>query len=558
MFIRKKSSPHDPKKISVQIVESVRNGKKVSQNIVRHVGTAFNDDELNAITALAESIMKQMEEVKSNNLPLFEPDQLAPRYAFDNDHDDEALPVDLKKIAEEQRFNQGIVDVFGKLFDLLEFNTIFSGRFAKTNNDILKSLVLARIANSSSKNRSSELLESDFAIRLPVDKIYRMMDQLSDQHSRLHELVLASTKNLFREKIEILFFDVTTLYFESFDADELRNFGFSKDCKFKETQIVFALITTVKGLPITFKAFPGNINEMKTLIPVIEDLKKQFDVEKINFAADRGMFTEENLKKLEDIGVKYVVAAKLRSMDKKTKEQILNFSRNNLERKYSVNELEVKDRRLVIEYSPKRASKDKKDRERLVERLEKIKNKNGRIDLDKLINNNGTKKFLKISKNAKTGKEGEINYEKIKADEEWDGISGYVTNSDQPSHKVLEQYRNLWVIEESFRIQKHDLKVRPIFHFKPEKILAHLDICFLTYALVRQIMYRYELRHKESISFEIIRNELLKVQASVLYDRKNNTRYILPSKMSATARELYSAVGLSRKTTPYRFQQRPH
>ena len=120
-----------------------------------------------------------------------------------------------------------------------------------------------------------------------VDKIYRMMDELdSDSVKRT---IRNSTLSILRNKVNILFYDVTTLYFESFTPDELRSFGFSKDCKFKETQVVIALITTTDGLPITYEAFPGNTHEVKTLLPVIKKLQREFDVASVDFAAERGM-----------------------------------------------------------------------------------------------------------------------------------------------------------------------------------------------------------------------------------------------------------------------------
>ena len=129
---------------------------------------------------------------------------------------------------------------------------------------------------------------------LHVDSIYRMLDRLDSD--RVKSAVRKATMGLSQEKMSVMLFDVTTLYFESVLEDELRSFGFSKDCKFKEIQVVFALITTVEGLPITYKVFPGNTHEVKTLLPSLEELREEFDVEAVEFAADRGMFCEENLR----------------------------------------------------------------------------------------------------------------------------------------------------------------------------------------------------------------------------------------------------------------------
>ena len=101
---------------------------------------------------------------------------------------------------------------------------------------------MARLANPVSKRRTASLLEEDYGIKIPLEKIYKMMDHVSDRESDIKQQIATTTQSLFKEEVDVLFFDVTTLYFESFEADELRNFGFSKDCKFKETQVVLALV----------------------------------------------------------------------------------------------------------------------------------------------------------------------------------------------------------------------------------------------------------------------------------------------------------------------------
>ncbi len=549
MFIRKKESPHKNGRTSVQIVEANRKGNKVSQSIVRHVGTAHNDEELKDLLHLAATIKCRMEEEKQPSLPIFTPEQLVERHSYKET--DKSIKVDLKKLREEQRFNEGVPEVFGALYKQLKFDFVFTGRFAETNNAILKSCVLARLANPSSKLRTSELLEEDFGVKLPVEKIYRMMTQLSKSAGqRLRDLVRESTLDLLHQKVDILLFDVTTLYFESFTPDDLRNFGFSKDCKFKETQVVLALITTPKGLPISYEVFPGNTMEMKTLIPSIKRLKEKYTLNDIDFAADRGMFSDQNLSELERENLRYVVGAKLKNMSKTMKENILQINKNNENNSFKTTDLDYKGRRLVISYCPFRASNDRKARERLVDRVKKIADKDGQIEVKKLVKNNGTNKFLTFE----SKRSAVIDDKKIKSSEQWDGITGYITNSKQSAVSVIKRYRSLWEIEESFRINKHDLKVRPIYHRMPYRIEAHLDICFLTYALARQLSYRYEVQQGERISFNQIRDELLRVQASVLVDTETKKRYVVPSKASPAAKKLYQVMGMKRSLVPYEIE----
>ena len=111
-----------------------------------------------------------------------------------------------------------------------------------------------------------------------------------------------------------MFFDVSTLYFESFIQDELRDFGYSKDNKFKETQVVLALAVTREGLPLGYKLFPGNTGETKTLVVFLNTWKKYIEINRVVFVADRGMFNYINLSFLEESGYEFIVAAKLRSL----------------------------------------------------------------------------------------------------------------------------------------------------------------------------------------------------------------------------------------------------
>ena len=221
---------------------------------------------------------------------------------------------------------------------------------------------------------------------------------------------------------------------------------------------MFALITTAEGLPITYKVFPGNTHEVKTLLPSLEELRKEFDVATVEFAADRGMFCEENLKLLEQSEISYVVGAKLRGMDKATKASILaiHAQQRDGEDSYQEKELEYHGRRLVISYNPVMAAKDRKDRQRLLGRLDKITDADGKVAAKNLIKNSGSKKYLRFDAEKKLAR---VDAERIAMDAAWDGISGYMTNSKRPVVEVIATYRRLWEIEASFRLTKHDMEL---------------------------------------------------------------------------------------------------
>jgi hypothetical protein len=251
VFVRIKTSPNSPRK-GVQICENERINGKVRQRIIRHIGVAMNDGELQDLKNLATALIPQLIQETSGMRPLFPPEELQGiKRAQTNTGirtptgDEELSNVSLADVVEESRVIQGIQDIYGKLFEDLGFSDILAEKYQHT----LKSVVLARLANPCSKRATSAFLEKDFGIQIPLEKIYRMMDQLHPKIQLVKKTTLAATKSLFKDKINIAFFDVTTLSFESKQVDDLRTFGYSKDQKFHDTQVVLALATTDHGLP---------------------------------------------------------------------------------------------------------------------------------------------------------------------------------------------------------------------------------------------------------------------------------------------------------------------
>jgi transposase len=545
MFIRIKQKPNGKK--AIQIVEAIRKADKVQQKIVRHIGQAETDREVEALRNLARAIIFEIKEQRQPSLPLFNHETLLKSRLEKRPARDK---VDVSNLREEQRIIEGIGDVFGRLYQDLGMTDLISGSRKDLQwNAILRACVLARIANPESKRRTASLLEQDYGIKIPLEKIYRMMNHVAANENSIKKHISSSTQSLFSEKVDVLFFDVTTLYFESFTPDGLREFGFSKDCKFKETQVVLALVTATNGLPITYKLFPGNMYEGHTLIQIIEDLKIEHKIENVLLVADRAMFTKTNLDEMERLNVNYIVAAKLKNLKKAVKDEILRdfYEPAVVNNEFHwVRELEHEGKRLVVSFSSKRAKKDGADRQRLIDRLMK-KVKDGKINVSELITNHGTKKFIKVEKGAGAV----VNEEKIKLDSLWDGLHGVITNvKDKSPAEILERYRGLWQIEEAFRVNKHDLRMRPIYHWTEERIRAHIAICFIAFTLAKQAVYRFGIQ-QHPMSFEQIRNELLHAQASIVKDISTGKKYVIPSQVTLNQEKLYQAFGLKRSAPPY-------
>ena len=552
MFVRVKTTPNSPRK-SVQIVSSVRVDGNVKQKIVRHVGIAMDEEELARLKELAEVIKAKLE--TDHQPQLFPPDEVAQQILkakAQPPKQESPLTVDLTHLREQQRVVLGIHEVYGELYQQLGFDRLLPASRYRASNEALYQTVMARIANPDSKRHSVALLEQDFGVNLPLEKVYRMMDQLDDSRvARLKARVCQQTQQVLGgQPLDLLFFDCTTLYFESFTEDDLKQNGYSKDCKFKQPQVLLALMVTREGLPVSYEVFPGATFEGHSLIPVIQEMRAQLPLERVICVADRGMLNRENLKALTEAGVDYIVGDKLKVRSQSQQDQILDrsaYQASGGEQSAKAQDIALTDsQRLIVSDCPVRAAKDRHDREQAVERLLKKvgKSQNPKV----LLNNYGYKQFIDIQ--GKTTLV--VNQEKVAQAARWDGLHGVVTTvSDLSANEVLAHYRGLWQVEESFRISKHDLKIRPIYHWTPRRVRAHLAIAFMAFSCVRHLMYRVKLQQR-LMSAAVIRNALVHVQHSVLRHQETSVRYVIPSALNPEAQRLYRTMAVAYSEVPYR------
>ncbi|OIP01311.1 MAG: hypothetical protein AUJ98_04890 [Bacteroidetes bacterium CG2_30_33_31] len=211
------------------------------------------------------------------------------------------------------------------------------------------------------------------------------------------------------------------------------------------------------------------------MLPIVEDFVQRFKLEDFVVVADSGLMSKSNITQLQSGGYKYIVGALIKNETEEIKRNILSLEKHDNE----FHELKKGDSRLIVSYSSLRATKDKYNREKGVKRLQKAY-KTGNITKEN-INKRGYNKFLEISDNIKVI----INEEKIHEDEKWDGLKGYITNTTLSAKDVYEQYNGLWVVEKAFRITKGTLEIRPMFHFTPRRIEAHVCICFVAYKVYK-------------------------------------------------------------------------
>lgn len=361
--------------------------------------------------------------------------------------------------------------ILNQVYDSIGFNQI--------QDSILRHLVIARISQPMSKHATVDYLKSYFDEDVELYKLYRYMDKLYDtQKEEVQRISVEHTKRILGGHVGLMFYDVTTLYFETSRTDVLRESGFSKDGKTSESQIVLGLLVSRDGYPLSYCIFNGSQYEGYTMLPIIDDFIQRFSLDDFVVVADAGLMSKRNVKLLEDAGYKYIIGARIHTESEQIKEWILQQDKmpgKFHEYRYGDNA------RLILGYSEERAKKDAHNRDKGVARLKKAY-ANGKITKAS-VNKRGYNKFLEISKDIDVV----ISEDKIKEDSQWDGLKGYITNTSITPKEVVEQYHGLWVVERAFRVTKGNLEARPIFHFTEKRIEAHICICFIAYKVYKEL-----------------------------------------------------------------------
>ena len=452
MFVRKKKNRSGTTTI---VVVNKRHGKFEE---VRNFGTAKTESEVSELYSKAQHWLNtnggqqsiDFEDLKGREL------EATDRF-FDN--------IDSVLI-------NGTQLLLGQIYDSIGFN--------RTGDEILRHLVIARVSQPMSKLATVEYLKSYYDEDVDLNHIYRYMDRLyKTQQEQVQQISVEHTKKILGGRIGLMFYDVSTLYFETAKTDDLREPGFSKDGKTAESQVVLGLLVSEGGYPLSYSLFNGSQYEGYTMIPMIDDFKQRFELgEDFVVVADSGLMSEDNVKLLRSAGYKYIIGARIKSEKKAVKDWILSHEKKDgcyFERKRSEGE------RLIVGYSETRAKKDAYNRNRGVARLRKAYS-SGRLTKAQ-VNRRGYNKFLEISKDIQVS----ISEDKISEDEKWDGLKGYITNTSLDAERIVALYHGLWVVERAFRISKGTLDMRPMFHFTERRIEAHVCICFIAYKVYKEL-----------------------------------------------------------------------
>ena len=361
--------------------------------------------------------------------------------------------------------------ILDRVFDNVGFNRI--------DDEVFRQLVKARLSYPASKSATVEYLKNHFDEDVSLSKIYRYLDKLSDnQHKIVQDISVLHTKKILGGHIGVLFYDVTTLYFEADCEDGLRKTGFSKEGRHRNPQIILGLLVSIGGYPLAYCIHEGNKYEGHTMLPVVTEFVRKYELEDFIVVADSGLMNNDNIADLEANGYKYIIGAKIKNESRKIQEWILGQPKTDGQ---MVEYDKGNGHRLLVGYTEDRARKDAYNREKGIRRLEKAYHR-GTLTKDN-INKRGYNKFLKMEGDVKVT----INYEKLEKDAKWDGLKGYLTNTNIPANDVYAAYHNLWHVERAFRIAKSKIEIRPMFHFTRRRIEAHVCICFVALKVYKEL-----------------------------------------------------------------------
>jgi len=385
--------------------------------------------------------------------------------------------------------------------------------FVKLDNKLLLDLVLMRIIEPSSKLQALSLLRELFGLSYTEITLYRNLKQFARLKETIEQAIVAFAKKQYSFNFSMVFYDVTTLYYESFREDEdtfdeegnmtekgLRKGGLGKEIKIGQPIIVIGLMVTKEGFPVSYEVFEGNTFEGDTFIPSILSFQKKHTIQTLTIVADAAMISLENVEKLKKKRLSYIVGARIANLKQTEMAQI---HQELIGQNQTAEDLKIIDGKsiqiqtvkglLICDFSIKRYYKDKREMEKHIVKAEYLVSKNTEGKRTKFLMLKQTEEITdKKKKKGKDKKEKAyaLNTTLIEKTKMLLGIKGYYTNLLEKDEKLTNQdiinhYHTLWHVEKAFRIAKSDLQMRPIYHFKRQTIEAHILICFMALAVCK-------------------------------------------------------------------------
>jgi hypothetical protein len=373
------------------------------------------------------------------------------------------LEINFNPQSKEILFKRGVVvkrSCLQEAYDYLD--SIYGSLGLKHLHSLaLKHFAIIRVLEPASKLKSIDLLQKYFGICYSKTTAFRELAKLVSLKEGVVRAAISYAQNHLHFDFSLVFYDVTTLYYEAFSEDEFRTYGFSKDNKSGQPQILIGLVVNRDGFPVYYDIFQGSTFEGKTIIPVICQIREKYHINSFTVIADAAMLSAENLIKLQNLGINYIVGGRTGKLSLAEVKQIaVNLGR--------VNHKTLRIGEVIYEYSAKRATKDKADNDKQFQKALYLLAHPGRV----------FKRSALLTTNSKGS--FRLNEKLMEKHRGLEGIKLYRTNLTQiPEKLVVNRYHDLWKVEQAFRIAKSDLAARPIYHRKKESIEYHILIVFV-------------------------------------------------------------------------------
>ncbi|PJC82696.1 IS1634 family transposase [Candidatus Roizmanbacteria bacterium CG_4_8_14_3_um_filter_35_14] len=416
---------------------AVQIAHKVAGQLIKleHLGSAHSFQELETLISLAK------ERLRGNQMFLF-PNQ------------GNKLQIRLRRSSSSFLFQ-----ILNRQYQKLGFSQLEDPDFAN--------LCIARIVEPTSKLDSLRVLTDLGINNLSKDRLYRCLQKVikKDYRKIISQLCF---NHVTSQNLNLVLYDVTTLYFEVQEEDSYRKPGLSKERRL-EPQIVIGLLVDQFGFPLGLQSFEGNTAETKTIIPVLEEFQREHHLKKITVVADAAMLSRTNLESLTDNDYHFIVGSRLT----KIPYDIAQFQKQKTLTDNQIITTQKGDYRIIYQYREKRARLDIKNIETQIAKAKRMVNGIAPVKRNR---------FVSLTSERKT-----LNQSLIDKAYALAGIKGYVTNLNLPPQEIINAYHQLFEVEASFRMAKSDLKARPIFLHKRDAIEAHLTIVFTSLAVSRRI-----------------------------------------------------------------------
>lgn len=435
-------------------------------------------------------------------------------------------------------------------------------RFGFSVERVIFAAVLQRLFQPGSDRAGERWIQSyamEGSEHLDLHRYYRTMGWLGEPLGEEHQIdatpfMHRSVKDLIEEHyfalhrdlfsgIHLVFFDTTALYFEGNGGESIGQYGHSKDHRPDLKQMVVGVVLDDNGNPVCSELWPGNIADVKSLLPIIKRLKNRFGIDRICIVADRGMISAKVMEELEAMGMYYILGARMRRVKEIRTEVLTNkdqYTEIFPERQQSkdpsplkVKEVVLGDHRYIICHNEEEARKDRYDRETIIASLRE-KLKQGDISL---VGNKGYRRYLKRI----SGKHFEVDDTKISGDEIFDGKYVLLTNTDLHPMEVAIQYKQLWTVEDIFRTMKSILETRPIFHKCDDTIRGHVFCSFLALCMRKKLFDKLEKRNWKLEWEQIVQDVDAISEVTVTHAQKE---FVIRTEARGVAGKVFQAAGV--------------